>query len=282
MTPLRRQMIDAMRVHGLSKPTVKSYLFQIQQLAKHYRVSPAELSPKQLRDYLLHLIDRGLSVSSCRQASAAMRWLYYRVLGRDRKQFYIPLPKGQHKQPEILSRGEVERICSAPKNPKHRLMLFTTYAEGLRVSELVHLRTVDIDLERKTVHVHLGKGARDRLVPLSDRLESHLRAWWRGHPQTYRLFAGANATAAMHTTSAQRVYQLAKRGAGVTKEGGIHALRHAFATHLLEAGTPLPTIRQLLGHGCISSTMRYLHLQRDLAHQIRSPFDLCVPGDDAS
>jgi site-specific recombinase XerD len=253
---------------------------QIRALAKHYHTPPNELSAEQVRAYVLHEIERGLSASTCRQAVGAMRFLYHTVLERPPMRFDIPLPKGPQAMPEILSRGEVGRICSAPANRKHRLLLLTTYAEGLRVSEVVHLRTVDIDLERKTVHVHLGKGARDRYVPLSDRLESRLCAWWTEHPKTYRLFAGARATDPMHQTTAQRVYQRAKGKAGVRKHGGIHALRHAFATHLLEAGTSLPTIQRLLGHRRISSTMRYLHLRRDLARQVRSPLDLIDAPDD--
>ena len=277
MTPLRRKMIEAMHLRGFSERTVKAYVYHVSGLAKHYGVSPERLSAEQVRGYVSSKIEQGLSPSTCRQAMAAMRFLYQKVLGRPPQHFNLPLPKRPQKLPEILSRKEVKRICEAPENPKHRLMLTTTYAEGLRVSELAHLRTTDIDLERKTVHVHLGKGARDRYVPLSERLEDRLVDWWREHPKTYRLFPGSKPTAPMNLTSAQRVYQRAKWRAGVTKNGGIHALRHAFATHLLEAGTPLPKIRQLLGHGCISSTMRYLHVRRDLPEKVRSPLDL---GDE--
>lgn len=278
MTLLRRKMIDAMRLRGLSPRTIQAYVNQIRSLAKHYHRPPDELTAEEVRAYLLHRIESGRSASTCRQAVMAIRFLYHRVLGRPAMDFEVPLPRAPQAMPEILSRGEVERLCSAPTNPKHRLLLLTTYAEGLRVSELVHLRTIDIDLERKTVHVHLGKGARDRYLPLSDRLEGHLRAWWQCHPKTYRLFAGARAEDPMHETTAQRVYQRAKDKAGVRKRGGIHALRHAFATHLLEAGTPLPTIQRLLGHRHISSTMRYLHLRRDLAQQVCSPLDLLHDG----
>lgn len=274
MTPLRRKMIEAMRLRGLSDSTVKAYLYHIRALAEHYGISPDKLTGQQVRDYVIALIERGLSASTCRQAVGAIRFLYHKVLARSTQHFDLPLAKGEQKLPEILSRVEVDRICSAPENPKHRLLLMTTYAEGLRVSELVHLRSVDLDLERKTVHVHLGKGARDRYLPLSERLESKLRDWWGEHPKTYRLFAGSKATEPMNVNTAQRVYQRAKWTAGVSKHGGIHSLRHAFATHLLEAGTSLPKIQRLLGHRRISSTMRYLHMQRDLTEQIRSPLDI--------
>jgi len=179
--------------------------------------------------------------------------------------------------PEILSREEVWRLLTGPPHPRHRLLLTTVYAAGLRVSEAIALKVADIDADRMTIRITQGKGAKDRYVPLAARLLQDLRAYWKGAPPGVWLFANRQGTRPIDVTVAQKIYTMAKLRAGIHKEGGIHALRHAFATHLLEAGVDLHTVQRLLGHRQISTTMRYFHLSQGRLVGTRSPLDLPKP-----
>jgi site-specific recombinase XerD len=168
----------------------------------------------------------------------------------------------------------VERLIDHAANPKVRTMLLTTYAAGLRLNEVLHLRVTDVDSGRMTIRVEQGKGGQDRYTVLSARLLAALRTYWTiARPQPW-LFPSARTAQPMHPTALQRAYGTAKRRAGIRKPGGIHGLRHAFATHLLEAGVDLHTIQRLLGHGHISTTTRYVHLTRHTAIGPDSPLDL--------
>ena len=169
------------------------------------------------------------------------------------------------------------RLLTAPSHPRHRLLLTTIYAAGLRVSEAIALRVSDIDADRMTIRIEQGKGAKDRYVPLAARLLHDLRAYWKTTPPGHWLFANRQGTRPIDITAAQKIYTMAKLRAGIQKQGGIHALRHAFATHLLEAGTDLHTVQRLLGHRQISTTMRYFHLSQGRLVGTRSPLDLPQP-----
>ncbi len=199
------------------------------------------------------------------------------TLGHPRTDFHVPLPKQPQKLPEILSREEVWRLLTVPPHPRHRLLLTTVYAAGLRVSEAIALKVSDIDTDRMTMRIEQGKGAKDRYVPLAARLLRELRAYWRTAPPRVWLFANRQGTRPIDITVAQKIYTLAKLRAGIQKQGGIHALRHAFATHLLEAGVDLHTVQRLLGHRQISTTMRYFHLSQGRLVGTRSPLDLPKP-----
>jgi site-specific recombinase XerD len=157
-------------------------------------------------------------------------------------------------------------------------VLATVYAAGLRVSEAVHLRVRDIDPDRMTLRIEQGKGGKDRDVPLSERLLGQMRTYWQSHPPGTWLFADPRADKPMHVSSAQKIWMMAKIRAGITKPGGIHCLRHAFATHLIEAGQDVHTVQRLLGHRFITSTMRYFHLSQARVASTRSPFDSFPPA----
>jgi site-specific recombinase XerD len=271
-------MIRDMTVRGLARRTHKTYIAAVVRLAKYYRRSPDQLTNDEVQAYLAHLIlERKLSWSTCSQAANAFRFLYHVTLGHPRTDFHVPLPKQPQKLPEILSREEVWRLLAAPPHPRHRLLLTTVYAAGLRVSEAIALKVSDIDPDRMTMRIVQGKGAKDRYVPLAARLLHDLRAYWKSAPPGVWLFANRQGTRPIDVTVAQRVYTLAKLRAGIHKQGGIHALRHAFATHLLEAGTDLHTVQRLLGHRHISTTMRYFHLSQGRLVGTRSPLDLPQP-----
>lgn len=278
MTALRTRMVRDMTLRGFSPRTHKSYIAAVVHLARHYRQSPDQLTNEEVQAYLLHLVQhRKLAWASCSLAVNAFRFLYHVTLERDRTDFRVPAPKVPQKLPEILSRGEVWRLLDAASSPKHRLLLTTTYAAGLRVSEVVALKVSDIDPERLTIRVEHGKGGKDRYVPLADRLLVELRRSWHVVPPAYWVFPNRQGTRPIDITVAQKIYMITKLRAGIRKQGGIHSLRHAYATHLLEAGTDLHTVQRLLGHSQISTTMRYVHLSQHRVLGTRSPLDLPQP-----
>jgi integrase/recombinase XerD len=274
MTELRRRMIQAMTVRGFSPRTHESYLGAVRRLAKHYRRSPDELSSAEVQAYLAHMVTvRGLSWSTCNIAAQAFRFLYHVTLGRDAEDYELPTAKQSQRLPEILSREEVARLIEAPPNPKHRLLLATTYAAGLRVSEVVGLRVQDLDRSRMTLRIEQGKGRKDRVVPLSRKLLDRFEDYWKTEPRRIWLFANRHGNRPIDITVAQKVFIMAKLRTGITKRGGIHGLRHAFATHLIESGADVPTVQRLLGHRSPMTTMRYFHLSQTRLATIRSPFD---------
>ena len=260
MTPLRQKMIDAMLVRGFSVRTQRSYLDAVRQLAQHYHRSPDILKTDQLQDYFLYLVrQRHLSPASCRLHLNGIRFLYLQVLGWAAFEVELHTPKRAQRIPELLSRQEVARILSACQNVKHRVMLTTCYACGLRVSELVALQVKQIDSDRHVLRIEQAKGAKDRQVTLSDHLLTLLRTYWQRYHPVQWLFYGQGPHRALSITSAQKVFRKAKQQAGIHKVGGIHALRHAYATHQLEAGMPVHQLQRLLGHTSLQSTMRYVH-----------------------
>lgn len=278
MTELRTRMLRDMTVRGLAPRTHKAYIAAVARVAQHYRRSPDQLTDDEVQTYLAHLVhDRKRSWSTCSQAANAFRFLYHVTLGRPRTEFVVPLPKQPQKLPEILSREEVWRLLTAPPHPRHRLILAVVYAAGLRVSEAIALKVSDIDADRMTVRIAQGKGAKDRYVPLAKRLLQDLRAYWKTTPPGVWLFANRQGTRPIDITVAQKIYMMAKLRAGIQQHGGIHALRHAFATHLLEAGTDLHTVQRLLGHRHISTTLRYFHLSHGRLVGTCSPLDLPTP-----
>jgi site-specific recombinase XerD len=243
-------------------------------MAKHYRRDPAQYSAQEVQAYLLHLInERHLSYSTMNQAACAARFLYERVLGRERELFPIAMAKVPAKQPELLAREEIAHLFACCSHPVHRMLLQTMYAAGLRVSEVCALRVTDIDShsDRMCIRVACGKGGHARYTLLSPTLLTNLRTFVRTFgPRTW-LFCNHTGTQPVNIQSAQRAYQGSRHRARIMKSGGPHTLRHGFATHLLEGGVDLFTIQKLLGHGHISTTARYLHL---ISPQFRPPKDI--------
>ena len=266
MTALRQRMLDAMVLRGLAVRTQQSYLDAVARLARHYGRKPDGLTPEQVQQYLLHLVrERHLARSSVNQCACACRFFYGTVLGLDARAFHIPLAPATQRLPELLSREELARLFAAACHLKARSFLMVSYGTGLRLSELCKLRVQHIDSadDRRCIRVEQGKGARDRYVPLSDDVLQVLRTWWQRTRSSDWLFATArHESCPLDGRMAQRWYYQARDGAGIIKRGGIHTLRHCYATHLLEAGVDLHTLQQWLGHRHVSTTMRYLHLAR--------------------
>lgn len=280
MTQLRQRMIDAMLLRGFAPRTQEAYCDAVFALARHYHCSPEKLSAEQLQSYLLHLIrEKRLAYASVNQAACAFRFLFGTVLRRPAARLDIPMAKVPKRLPQILSRDEVTRLIEAAATLRGRTLLTTTYAAGLRVSEVCTLQLADIESasDRMCLKVRQGKGAQDRYSLLSPRLLEALRRYWRDcRPRTW-LFANSSGSAPIDVSTAQRIYCAARDAAGIAREGGIHTLRHAFATHLIEAGVGLHTVQRLLGHGHISTTMRYLHLARSHLTGTTSPLELIEP-----
>ena len=227
------------------------------------------------RDYLIHLHEqRGLSWKSCNCVRHGVRFLYRITLGVPDPHFYLPGAKTPSTLPEILNHDELVRLFTVTTNPKHRAVLMTAYAAGLRASELGRLRVSDIDSKRMCLRVDQGKGNKDRYVPLSPRLLEQLREYWRRKRPEPWLFPNELLGRPLSRDGAWHIYKRAKEKAGIRKAGGIHTLRHCYATGLLEAGVELPVIQRRLGHNSIRSTMRYLHLANDKTAATPSPLDL--------
>jgi integrase/recombinase XerD len=275
MTALRQRMEDDMVARGFADRTRESYLWAVTGLARFYRRPPDQIADDEVQAYLVHLLrERQRSWSTCNVVANGLRFFFHTTLKRDRTTFTIPAPRQRQKLPAILSREEVEQVIAYTTNLKHRTMLLTTYAAGLRLTEVLHLRVTDIDSARMTIRVEQGKGGKDRYTVLRPRLLDELRRYWKlARPRTW-LFPSEETGHPLHPTALQRAYHLAKLRAGITKPGGLHGLRHAFATHLLEAGVDIHTIQRLLGHGYISTTTRYFQLTRHTEVGPDSPLDL--------
>lgn len=276
MTELRRRMDEDMVVRGMAARTRETYLWAVTGLATFYRRPPDQIAEDEIQAYLLHLIrERRRSWSTCNIVVQALRFFYHTTLKRDRMTFTVPSPRRPGTLPAILSRGEVERVIAHAPKLKYRTMLLTAYAAGLRLTEVLRLRVTDIDASRMTIRVDQGKGGQDRYTVLSPRLLDALRGYWKtSRPTPPWLFPSIRRAQPMDPSALQRAYQIAKHRAGITKPGGIHGLRHAFATHLLEAGVDLHTIQRLLGHGHLSTTTRYFQLTRHTEMGPGSPLDL--------
>jgi integrase/recombinase XerD len=203
MSELRTRMIRDMTVRGFSPRTHEAYIQQVVGLARHYRRAPDQLSADEVQAYLAHLFQaRKRSWSTCAQAAHAFRFLYHVTLGREKTAFHVPAPKQPQKLPDILSREEVWRLLRTCPHPWHRLLLATTYAAGLRVSEVVALKVADLDADRMTIHISQGKGGQDRYVPLSQRLLQDWRAYWCIRPPQVWLFANRQGTRPIDITVA--------------------------------------------------------------------------------
>jgi len=275
VSPLRQRMIDDMTVRNLAPNTMLCYLKQVNYLARYFGKSPEQLGPEEIREYQLYLTrDRKSSVNSQLVAATALRFLYRVTLKRERVIEMLPTPRKEHHLPVILSPAEVLRFLEAAPSFCHHVIFSTMYGTGMRVSEVLHLRPCHIDSQRMMIRIEQSKGNRDRDVQLSPRLLKLLRTYWRRVRPTEWLFPGQSPHRPMRReTVGQAVTETARR-AGLTKKPSPHSLRHAFAVHLLEAGTDLRKIQLLLGHRSLATTARYLYLTTNTVCAVTSPLDL--------
>lgn len=262
MTELRQRMITDLRIRNYSPRTIERYTECVAAFARYCGKSPAELGPEHIRTYQTFLVEtKRASWTVFNQTVCALRFLYGTTLQRPGLIEDIPFPRQPKTLPVVLSRAELARFFAAIANLKHRTVLMTMYAAGLRLLEALHLRVADVDSARQCLRVEQGKGQKDRYTLLSPTLLQHLRAYWKAtRPASPWLFPGRPADAPLTPTAIQRRCGPAARRAKLAKRVTTHTMRHCFATHLLETGTDLRTIQQLLGHGSLQTTAVYLHV----------------------
>ena len=278
MGELRDRMIREMQLRRFAPGTQDAYAHAVAGLVKYHHRSPDRISLEQVKDYLLHLMnERKLSWSAVNVKIAAIRFFYVETLKRQDVTADIPPRRTPRSLPEILSAHEIEQLFAVTTNPKHRMLLMTAYATGLRRAELVGLKVSDIDSDRMMVRVDQGKGKKDRYTILSKRLLHELRTYWKIKRPPVWMFPGADRHRHISRETIGKIYETAKIKAGIKKAGGIHTLRHCFATHLLEAGVDVRTIQVLMGHQSIRTTIRYLQLTRKKLDASADLLDLLKP-----
>ena len=277
MSILRQRMTEDMQLRNLALNTQVSYLHQVSCFARHFNKSPAVLGEEEIRAYQVYLTtEKKLAPCSIHIAVAALRFLYKITLKRDwTVEDVLPLPKKPQTLPVVLSPEEVQQFLACVENVKHRAILTTCYAAGLRISEAVHLKPTAIDSRRMVIRVEQGKGQKDRYVMLSPALLEILRSYWRVARPREWLFPGGDRPSEPITRDAVgQACQRALRLSGLSKPVTPHSLRHAFAVHLLEAGADVRTIQLLLGHRSLATTARYLRLATSKVCATASPLEL--------
>jgi site-specific recombinase XerD len=278
MGEFRERMERDLRIRGYSPCTITCYLDRVKDYVRYYMRPPDELTLEDIYDYQFHLTaERQVSWALFNQAVCALRFFYRTTLQKDWDVQAIPYQKTGQRLPIVLSREEVARLLGGVENLKHRALLTTGYACGLRVSEAVHLNVHDIDSQRMTVRIEQGKGRKDRYLMLAPSLLMLLRDYWREYrPQSW-LFPGEDPGQPLTSHSAQRVFRKALERAGLSKPASFHTLRHAFATHLLEGGTDIRTVQALLGHRSLTTTQKYTHVSENYLHETQSPLESLPP-----
>jgi integrase/recombinase XerD len=273
MNTLRKQLIQQMQLKGYSPRTIRSYVSLISQLALFYRTPADLLSVEQIRDYLLqNITSNKRSKSWMNMIISAIKLLFSDVLKREWNRLDLPRPRSDHKMPDILSREEVQRIIHSKDNIKHKAILMITYSAGLRLSEVSSLKITDIDSSRMMIHLHKSKGDKDRYTILSPVTLDCLRRYYRQYKPQEWLFEGYHRNH-ISARTVQQVFKSALVKSNIQKDVGIHALRHSFATHLLEQGVALPIIQTIMGHKSLKTTSGYLHVQQYSIEQVKSPLD---------
>lgn len=279
MTPLRLRMFEDMRMRNYSPHTINNHLGHVALFARHFGRSPDRLGPNEVRRFLAYLAtERRVSCGVINAFSSALRFFYKVTVRRPWMLEHIPMARKEKHLPSVLSRDEVLEFLDAIPNSKHRAILTTCYAAGLRVSEVTALKVSDIDSARGVIHVRQGKGKKDRMVPLSRVLLALLRQYWSAERPREWLFPSERTGQPLSTRTVNCVCKRALQRAGIAKKASVHTLRHSFATHLLDAGTNVRVIQLLLGHGSLRSTQIYTHVSTMGLLSTTSPLDLPSPS----
>lgn len=272
-----QRMIDQMRRRGYASKTIKEYSGSLRRLATYFGCCPSKLTLEQLRQYQVHLAKRkDISASYYNSTVTAMRFLYLETLGRDWSIERLPYGKREHRLPVVLSRQEVFELWRPLHQPKRRLLLMTAYSAALRPAELVRLRVEDLDAKQMQIRIKQDRGQGERRVPYSPTLKSLMGPYLAAHDSPW-LFPGDSHRRPLSSAAARSICVHAARLARLTKSITIYTLRHSAATHLLELGVDPRTLQKMLGHGRLSTTMRYLLLSYDREQRPVHPLEL-LPG----
>ena len=274
VTALTQRMADDMKLRNYSQKTIDTYTYHVGRFAQHVDKSLEQATPEDVRSFQLHLIEvRKVGWSSFNQAVCGLRFLFRTTYPRSWAVSMVPFGKKPKTLPTVLGGEEVTSLLSCVKSLKHRTFLLTLYAAGLRLNEAAELTIADIDSQRMQLRIAHGKGAKERLVPLSPRLLKELRDYWKQVRSPTYLFPGKTFDVPLSSTTIQKTCKAAVQKAGILKNVTPHTLRHSYATGLLEAGVDLLTISRLLGHKSFSTTMIYLHVRRPHLQSTPSPVD---------
>jgi site-specific recombinase XerD len=274
LCPLTRRLAEDMKIRNLAPATIDAYTYHARRFADFIQKPLDRATVEDVRNFQLRLIEtRKLAYSSFNQAVCALRFLYTHTIRVPWPVTMVPFGKRPKRLPTVLSRQEVDGLLRCTKNLKHRTFLSTLYACGMRLSEASHLRIPHIDSARMQIRITHGKGAKERCLPLSPRLLTELRIYWKAYRPSDFLFPGTSPDKPYAETSIQKAIKQSAVKAGITKNVHPHVLRHSYATGLLEAGVDLLTISRLLGHASFTTTMIYLHCRRENLHSIPSPLD---------
>jgi len=275
MGELHDRMLRDLKLKQLAATTQAHYLRACRALAAFHLQWPDKLGEAEIKEYLDHLVSAGAAPETLRMQVAGLRFLYGVTLNRPELAERLPWPKVPRRKPDILSGSEVQQLLGAVRGVVPAMALATAYAAGLRVNETCRLRVEDIDSKRQLIHIRLGKGKKDRYVMLSPTLLSMLRAYWRKvRPRDGWLFPGRGRNTHIVPKTVSKALTIAVKLLKLNKRITPHALRHAFATHLLEAGTDIRVIQELLGHASIRTTARYAQVTQRHVGQVESPLDL--------
>ncbi len=277
-------MQQKLKLKAYSSSTIKTYINEMSQLLQIINNIPAdELTPEHLRRYLVYCFEKlKLTENTLHSRINAMKFYYEQVLGREKFFWEIPRPKKQYILPKVLGESELKKLFTALQNKKHKAILFTAYSAGLRVSEVVNLELKHIDRDRMQLLIKNAKGKKDRYVMLSPLLLDILINYYKTSepkPKKY-VFEGPEPGTPYSASSMQKIFQVARKNAGINKDLSFHSLRHSFATHLLEKGVDIKYIKDLLGHFDIKTTARYLHVKREQLVNIESPLDSLMSKDE--
>jgi integrase/recombinase XerD len=272
------RMLGDLKLKNYAPSTQRNYLLYARCFVRHHMRSPAQMGEREIRDYLLSQALRRVSPAVLKMHVASLRFLYAVTLRRPEEVAWLDWPKVPRHLPDILSRDEVEGLLAAVQPLLHRAIIMTAYGAGLRVSEACSLQTADIDGKRGLIHVRDGKRGRDRYVMLSPRLLACLREYYRQtRPRGPYVFPGQKRGRPITAGAVSDAFKRAVKEVGLKKRLTMHSLRHAFATHLLEAGTDIRVIQVLLGHGSLRTTARYAHVSQKHIATVESPLDRPPP-----
>jgi site-specific recombinase XerD len=273
-----KKLETELRSRKYSIRTMHSYMHYNRALCRTLQKSPPEVTAGDIKSYLAYLDKtRNLSTASMNLAISAFKFFYNTVMKKGIAQEQRR-PRQDKRLPSVLAKSEVKHLLDCEKNPKHRLLLMLAYSSGLRVSEVVALKKDHVDLTRQTLLIHSGKGRKDRYTMLSQRAAQFISTYYALYDIKDWLFPGQPPTQHLSIRSAQSIFEKALQKAAINKVLSIHNLRHTFATHLLESGTDIKYIQDLLGHSSLKTTQRYTHVAR--RHVLRIPSPLDSPGDD--
>jgi len=270
-----------LRIRGMAENTRESYLQKMRCFVRYFMQAPDQLTAEDVKQYQLFLTkERRVTWSTFNVHVCAIRFFYRHVLRVEWDVEHIPYQRTGRRLPVVLSGEEVIALLHAATNLKHRAILMTLYAAGLRASEAVHLRLEDIDSKRRMIRVDQGKGRKDRYVMLSEALLETLRCYWREKRPAPWLFPGQDPSRPLTRESVEKLFARAKEKAGIRKRVSPHSLRHSFATHLLERGVNIRVIQRLLGHRSLRSTEIYTHVAESYVRDTKSPLDDLLPKVD--